>query len=109
MMKFRVSHLCLSVFICSSLIGCASQHNAETIETALGDYFNGDYATAAKLLDPLAKKPNEDFVVNNLRLGSVYFAQGNLDETEAAFLRAIVVINSTGVNNGGRTLGAVLV
>src|SRR6185436_12119761 len=41
--------------------------------------------------------------------GSAALADYNLREAEAAFLRAYEVINSVGVNNGGRTLGAVLV
>src|SRR5207249_3737943 len=72
-------------------------------------YYSGDYGAAANKLSKLADKTNEDFVVNNLRLGSVLLRAYELDDAEAAFLRAWEVINSTGVNNGGRTLGAVLV
>ena len=89
--------------------GCTSQKHAEVIERAVGDYFAGDYGAAANKLDPLAKTTNEDFVINNLRLGSALLPPYELDDAEAAFLRAWEVINSTGVNNGGRTLGAVLV
>src|SRR6188768_2531154 len=83
--------------------GCANK-NAEIVNGAVFDYYSGDYESAAKKLEPLAKKPDQDFVVNNLRLGSTRFAQYDLDEAEAAFLRAIEVIKSTGVNDGGRTL-----
>ena len=90
--------------------GCAShQKNEVTIIRAVQDYFDGDYGAAANKLSPLAETTNEDFVVNNLRLGSVLLPAYELDDAEAAFLRAWEVINSTGVNNGGRTLGAVLV
>jgi tetratricopeptide (TPR) repeat protein len=89
--------------------GCASQKNAQHIDMAGMDYYSGDYSAASKKLTPLAEKTNEDFVVNNLRLGSVLLPAYELDEAEAAFLRAWEVINSTGVNAGGRTLGAVLV
>src|SRR5437762_13855393 len=61
------------------------------------------------LLRPLAKQPNEDFVLNNCRLGSAGMASYHFDEAESAFLKAYEVINSVGVNEGGRSLGAVLV
>jgi tetratricopeptide (TPR) repeat protein len=76
---------------------------------AVMDYYSGDYPAAQQKLTPLAEKTDEDFVINNLRLGSVLLPAYELDEAEAAFLRAWEVINSTGVNAGGRTLGAVLV
>jgi len=89
--------------------GCASQNHEKTVVRAVQDYFDGDWGAAANKLVPLSTKTNEDFVVNNLRLGSALLAAYELDDAEAAFLRAWEVINSTGVNNGGRTLGAVLV
>src|SRR5436305_646126 len=97
------SHLRLSTFICGCifcfmLCGCANHKNAAIIDRAVQDYFSGDYPSAAKEIDPLAKKTDEDFVVNNLRLGSIELPPYNLDEAEAVFLRAIEVINSTGVN-----------
>lgn len=108
-MKFRLFHLCASVFICGCFLGCEAQKNARIVEGAVQSYYSGDYAAAEKALQPLAQKPNEDFVVNNLRLGIVQLPPYQLDDSEASFLRAIEVINATGVNNGGRTLGAVLV
>jgi tetratricopeptide (TPR) repeat protein len=89
--------------------GCASQNHEVTIVRAVQDFYSGDFGAAANKLSPLAEKTNEDFVVNNLRLGSVLLPAYELDDAEAAFLRAWEVINSTGVNDGGRTLGAVLV
>jgi tetratricopeptide (TPR) repeat protein len=69
----------------------------------------GNYPSAENLLRPLAAKTNEDFVLNNVRLGSVALANYDLDTAESAFLRAYEVINSFGVNNGGRSLGAAVV
>ena len=104
--------LSLSLLACvvlTSAGGCASQRNAEQVNLAVMEYFSGDYPAAADRLAPLAQKTDEDFVINNLRLGSALLPAYELDEAEAAFLRAWEVINSTGVNAGGRTLGAVLV
>jgi tetratricopeptide (TPR) repeat protein len=90
------------------LSGCASRDAAQ-VELAVQNYYAADYDLAAEKLRPLAEKTDEHFVLNNLRLGSSRLPLYELDEAEAAFLRAWEVINSTGVNAGGRTLGAVLV
>jgi hypothetical protein len=88
--------------------GCANQ-NAHVVERAVQDYYAADYAAAVDKLRPLSEMTDENFVLNNLRLGSTLLPGYQLDDAEAAFLRAWEVINSTGVNAGGRTLGAVLV
>jgi tetratricopeptide (TPR) repeat protein len=72
-------------------------------------YDSGNYAYAREQLRPLAQKKDNDFVLNNCRLGSVCLADYHLDEAETAFLNAYEVMNSVGVNNGGRSLGATLV
>jgi tetratricopeptide (TPR) repeat protein len=90
-------------------VGCAAQKRQETVDRAVMDFYSGDYDAAREKLEPLAARTDEDFVINNLRLGSTLLPAYALDDAEAAFLRAWEVINSTGVNAGGRTLGAVLV
>lgn len=86
--------------------GCASD---QKIAQAVTEYHAADYIQAAKILEPLAEKTDENFVLNNLRLGSCWLAAQHLDDSQRAFLKAYEVINSLGVNDGGRTLGAVLV
>lgn len=76
---------------------------------AFNSYSRGDYAGAQKMLEPLAAKTDENFVLNNVRLGSAALAEYDLERAESAFLTAYEVLNSVGVNDGGRTLGAVLV
>lgn len=97
--------LCVFAFV---LPGCMTPEQ-QAAQQALTSYFAGDYGTARKLLEPLSKNTNEDFVLNNVRLGSTALIQYDLNQSEAAFLRAYEVINSLGVNNGGRSLGAALV
>jgi tetratricopeptide (TPR) repeat protein len=89
--------------------GCTNHRNQQIVQRAVFDYFAGDYVSAQQRLRPLAEKRNEDFVLNNVRLGSAALIDYNLDEAEDAFLRAYEVINSVGVNDGGRTLGAIFV
>src|SRR5258706_222413 len=72
-------------------------------------YYAGDFRGAVERFRPLADKTDQNFVLNNCRLGSAALADYDLDSAESAFLRAYEVINSVGVNEGGRSLGAVLV
>ena len=73
------------------------------------DYDRGAFDQAISDLKPAAKKTDENYVLNNVRLGSAAVASYDLDTAESAFLRAYEVINSVGVNNGGRSLGATLI
>jgi tetratricopeptide (TPR) repeat protein len=100
--------ICWILISCFTLAGCANSQE-ETARQAVADYSFGDYASAQKLLMPIAKETDENFVLNNVRLGSTTLVQYDLSNAEAAFLRAYEVLNSFGVNNGGRSLGAVLV
>jgi tetratricopeptide (TPR) repeat protein len=88
--------------------GCANQDQIDAQQAVVAYQF-GNYAEATRLLTPLAKKTNEDFVLNNCRLGSSTLAMYDLVQSQAAFLQAYEVLNSFGTNDGGRTAGAVLV
>ena len=88
--------------------GCVNQAQIDA-QQAVADYHAADYADARRLLQPLAKNPDENFVLNNCRLGSTTLAMYDLNGSQQAFLQAYEVLNSYGVNNGGRTAGAVLV
>ncbi len=105
MILARLALLVPAIFV---LAGCEAPGKTVEIEHALNDYFIGDYQGSAALLRPAANKTDENFVLNNVRLGSAYLAELDLDSAEGAFLRAYDVMNSFGVNTGGQTLGAVL-
>jgi tetratricopeptide (TPR) repeat protein len=100
--------LILMLLPATLFVGCVSQDQIDSRE-AVADYLEGGYPRARQLLEPLAKKTNEDFVLNNVRLGSTNLALYDIPGSQAAFLTAYEVLNSYGVNTGGRTLGAVLV
>lgn len=91
------------------LPGCAQPGQGPQVQRAVSDYFAGDGASAARRLRPLAQKTDENFVLNNLRLGSAAMISYDLAEAEGAFLRAYEVMNSYGVNDGGHTLGAIVI
>jgi len=103
----RIALLLISLVLIGSA-GCASSAQQES-DQGVVDYFMGDYAGAVELIKPAATKTDENFVLNNDRLASAALAAGDYDTAEAALLRSYEVINSVGVNNGGRSLGAALV
>jgi tetratricopeptide (TPR) repeat protein len=98
--------LILPMCLLAPLCGCVVD---QSVNQAVADYVVGDYPDARGLLQPLATKTDENFVLNNCRLGSCDLASYQLNDAQNDFLRAYEVINSVGVNNGGRSLGAVLV
>lgn len=99
----------MTLLLVIALSGCAPTKQQKDANRAVGDYFMGNFQRAKERLRPAAKTPDENFVLNNVRLGSVALADYDLSEAEDAFLRAYEVINSVGVNDGGRSLGAALV
>src|SRR4051794_989520 len=88
--------------------GCAATKEERQAKRAVDDYLYGNYDRAASKLKPLADKTDENFVLNNARLGSTTLAEYDLDTAESAFLNAYEVINSTGVNSGGRGAAAAI-
>lgn len=91
------------------LAGCGPTKQEQAAQRAVNDYFLGNYQSARRVLSELAQEPDENFALNNARLGSAALIEYHLEEAEAAFLRAYEVMNSVGVNDGGRTMGAVLI
>lgn len=101
---------CLLIIACCVVLSaCGPTRQEQAAQRAVSDYFIGDYQSARRILSELAQEPDENYALNNARLGSAALVEYRLDEAEAAFLRAYEVMNSVGVNDGGRTLGAVLV
>src|SRR5689334_13141309 len=101
--------LCLLPFAFCLLLGCAATKEERQAKNAVEDYLYGNYARAADKLRPLADRTDENFVLNNARLGSTALAEYDLDTAESAFLNAYEVINSTGTNSGGRGAAAVII
>ena len=94
---------------CALLTGCQTPKAVREGHAAVIDYFDGDYPAAAAKLEPIAKEPDENYVLNNLRLGSTALASYDLNTAESAFLNAWQVINAGGTNSGGRSVAAVVV
>src|SRR6266576_5738649 len=86
--------------------GCAAEKHPEA-QRGVNDFFVGDYRAARDVFRPFAAKTDEDYVLNNVRLGSASLVDYDLGEAEAAFYRAYEVINSVNVNDAGRSSAAV--
>jgi len=95
------------VGLVAAVTGCDT--TSKQSRNAVGLYSIGDYTAAANVLAPEAQKKDEHFVLNNLRYGSAALAAGQLENAENAFLAAYEVMNGVKTNDGGRTMGAVLV
>lgn len=102
-------HLRLCAFICGFILlaGCQQNKSNKKGESAVRDYFDGDFARAIDKLQPIATQTDQNYVLNNLRLASVALTAYDLQLSEAAFLRAWEVINAGGVNSPGRAVAAV--
>src|SRR4051812_30640011 len=103
-----ILHCLLPTAYCLLVLGCAATKEERRANKAVDDYLYGNYARAAAKLKPLADKTDENYVLNNARLGSTALADYDLDTAEGAFLNAYEVINSTGVNSGGRGAAAAI-
>lgn len=99
----------MTLVICVMSIGCEAPKKVREARIGVNAFYAGNFAAAGERLRPLAEKTDENFVLNNCRLGSAALARYDLAEAEGAFLRAYEVMNSVGVNDGGRSLGAALV
>ena len=90
--------------------GCANAPQQDSDQGRCSITHAGDYAGAVERIKPAATKTDENFVLNNDRLASAAGALGQTTGTaEGALLNSYEVINSAGVNNGGRSLGAALI
>jgi tetratricopeptide (TPR) repeat protein len=110
-MSKSVGWIAATVAACGMLLigGCGPTPQEIRAQQGVAAYFAGAFSQSARILQPLAAKTDENFVLNNCRLGSAAMADYNFDQAEDAFLKAYEVINSVGVNQGGRSVGAVLV
>jgi predicted Zn-dependent protease len=68
--------------------GCAPTRQEVQATNAVQAYLAGDYPYALRKLKPLADKTDENYVLNNARLGSTALADYDLDTAESAFLNA---------------------
>jgi tetratricopeptide (TPR) repeat protein len=106
-LRFAICDFVLVALMLLGIGGCTAEKHPEA-QRGVNDYFVGDYRRARDVFRPFAGKTDEDYVLNNVRLGSASLVDYDLGEAEAAFYRAYEVINSVNVNDAGRSSAAVL-
>ena len=76
----------LSAFICGlmTFAGCQEPKSVKEGSRAVQDYLAGDFPRATQRLTPLSTETNENYVLNNLRLGSTALAAYDLGTAESA-------------------------
>ncbi len=93
--------------IMAGLAGCSTEKHPEA-QRAVDAYYFGNFPEARNRLRPLAAKTDEDYVLNNVRLGTSALADYDLVEAEKAFYKAYEVMNAGGVNNASRSAAAIM-
>jgi len=88
------------------LAGCVDDHIAIDAQLA---YHDGAFEQAEAILRPEAKKTDQNYVLNNDRLGSAAIGAIDLSTAESAFFNSYEVINSANVNDAGRALSAAII
>jgi len=102
---FSLCHLCALCVLCGYLLlpGCGSTPNRRA-ELA---YYDHAYPAARQAVrQPAADRQSNDVVLNNMRLGLASLADGDLDESQRALLRAYEYLRSGGVNTEDRTVAS---
>ena len=90
------------------IVGCNSDGSTPQSRRAVQAFLLGEPVSAQRQFTAMAQKPDQNYVLNNLRLGASALAAHDFDEAEAALVRAYEVLNATRVNDPGRRAAAVL-
>jgi tetratricopeptide (TPR) repeat protein len=100
----------LGLILLAMLLGLLSACQApRTASYAAGPYYAHRYPDARDIARPFAADPrNENVVLDNLRLGLASLADGDLDESERALLKAYEYLISGGVNAPDRVVTSTL-
>jgi tetratricopeptide (TPR) repeat protein len=99
---FGIRHLAFSILSAAILAGCGPTKDEINARVGVDSYLSGNFAGAVRNLGPLADKENENYVLNNLRLGASALATYDFDTAETAYVKAYDILNATNVNDAGR-------
>ncbi|MEL7238723.1 MAG: tetratricopeptide repeat protein, partial [Planctomycetota bacterium] len=106
-MKRATAIFALLALLCLGVVGCGPSMQEIEADRAVTAYYRGDFNAAIERLQPLSEETNENFVLNNMRLGAAALAAGDLDTAERAYFQAYEALNAAGVNNTARTAATV--
>jgi len=103
----RVAFFTTVIVLLLTVLPACSDNSAQ-IQSAVTNYYVGNYPQAEAIMAPLAQHPDEDYVLNNCRYGSSALAAGDLQRAQQAFLVAYQLMNSSNVNSNGRAFATVV-
>jgi tetratricopeptide (TPR) repeat protein len=111
MFSIRISSWLVAalLLVTPMIAGCNATGASPEAQECLSQYYVGNFGPAANAIAPLANKTDENYVLNNLRLGSCAIAANDWARAEKAFSQAYEVMNSAGVNSGARGAAAVII
>lgn len=92
----------LAVVLAATVVGCAPTQDEINARVGVDSYLSGNFAGAVSNFEPLADVENENYVLNNLRLGASALATYDFDTAEIAYVKAYQILNATKVNDAGR-------
>ena len=98
----RFSFCLLPFATCIGMTGCGPTKDEITARVGVDSYLSGNFAGAVKNFSKVAEKENENYVLNNLRLGASALATYDFDTAETAYVKAYDILNATKVNDAGR-------
>jgi tetratricopeptide (TPR) repeat protein len=102
----RIALLCMMV-LAFATVGCNQTGQVE--RNAIAAFHHGEFAKATEMLRGPAARKDENYVLNNYRLGSAALAAGDIETAQSAFYTAYEIINSGDTNDAGRALSASVV
>src|SRR5438270_291470 len=74
-----ILHSLSSIFVLLVISACGPTKQEIKANVGVEAYFAGDFRGAVRRLEPLAEKTDENFVLNNCRLGLAALAEYDLD------------------------------
>ena len=96
-----------AIAACGFATGCGPTKADLAAREGVRDYLNGNFGRAVQTFEPLAGKTDENYVLNNLRLGASALANHDFDTAENAYFRAYQIMNAGKVNDAGREAATV--
>ena len=106
-MPMRPIIFAATIAACGFAVGCGPTKADLAADRGVRDYLNGNFDRAIQTFRPLAEETNENYVLNNLRLGASALAAHDFDAAEPAYYRAYQILNATKANDAGREAATV--
>lgn len=101
--RHGMAQLAFVALLAALLPGCTTFNHAPAAA-----YYRYDFIDAREALRPMTQKVDNDYLLNELRLGLACMADGNVNEAESSLERVFSLLSTAGLNRDS-TVGAVLI